>query len=59
MLDVMCVFETFNCKYLMKFNQNYKIIELNKCMKKIISEIIKKMNDIIEKVNVYIDNFKL
>ena len=41
---------------LMKYFENSKVIKLDKCIKKIINEIIKKMNDKIEKVNVYIDN---
>ena len=57
MLNIVCVLETFNYKCLMKFDQNSKVIKLNKCMKKKINEIIKKINVEIEKVNIYTDNF--
>ena len=34
MLSILCVLETFNYKCLIKFNQNFRVIKLNKCIKK-------------------------
>ena len=68
------VFKNFNCMLLddwilsdirivTRYYKNSKIIELDKCIKKIVNDIIKKVNElinivnvIIDKVNVYIDN---